>query len=126
MDDVKTFNYKHKTIRRFSSAGFEFNNFEIAITGEEENERFLQMVSELPARDGLQIVQVNKAAAAASETSVVSSLGLRGAMTADDILTGKDRAAIAAAQAGDKSAATGLLPEGQKPPNGFTGFKNLK
>lgn len=126
MSDEKTFNYKHKKIRRFSSGGFEFENFEIAITGEEENERFLKMVNELPPRDGLQIVQINKAAAAASETSVVGTLGLRGAMTADDILTGKDRAAIAAAQAENKPAPTGLVPEGPKPPNGFTGFKNLK
>lgn len=126
MSDEKTFNYKHKTIRRFASAGFEFNNFEIAIVGEEENARFLKMVNDLPSRDGLQIVQINKEAAAASETSVVASLGLRGAMTADDILTGKDRAAIAAAQSAEKTAPTGLVPEGPKPPNGFTGFKNLK
>lgn len=102
-EEIKKYLFRHKQIRRFTVAGFEFNDFELTIEGDEERERFIQIVGELPAREQVQIFEINKEAAAAAEVAVIQQVGstaVRGPMTAADILTAKDRQRIAEQQAG--------------------------
>jgi hypothetical protein len=85
--------YKHKTIRRFRVGKFEFKNHKLTIESEEDQALFEKMVSDLPVRDSREIVIVNQEAIAASETKIGDTV-VRGPMSADDILTAKDRERI--------------------------------
>lgn len=115
MAEAKLFVFRHKTIRRFSTAGFEFKNFELHIRGEEERDRFIKIVNDLPARDANQIVEVNLEARAASERSVLSPV-VRGPLAASDILTQKDGQRITS---GDPSASGNALGGTPAKPTGF-------
>lgn len=97
--------YRHKTIRRWRSGEFEFKNHELRLTKKEENDRFIELLNDLPQAETIDIVRVNEQAVAASESSVV-----RGAHGADDILTAKDAQRIADATNGGvkPTQATGL------------------
>lgn len=92
--EAKSYKFRHKTIRRFSVAGFEFENFHLIVVGDEERQRFLDIAKTLPKREALQIVEVNDTAAAAAEVSVVAESDggvVRGAATAAELMTAADR-----------------------------------
>lgn len=90
----QTWLYKHKTIRRWKTGEFEFKDFHLRIDDAEANERFVKTLEALPRIDTSDIVLVNEAAASSTESRVV-----RGPLQAGDILTAKDKAALAAANA---------------------------
>lgn len=85
--------YRHKTIRRFRVGKFEFKNHKLVIESEEDQKAFEEMIAGLPPIDSQPIVIVNAEAAAAAEKPLVSPV-VRGAMSADDILTAKDKERI--------------------------------
>lgn len=62
--------FQHKTIRRFRIANFEFKNFLLVIKDEDEANRFRDLVSTLPRRDAIGIVELDEAALAALEKPV--------------------------------------------------------
>ena len=104
MAEDTIYKFKHKTVRRFGTAQYEFHNFEIFITGDAAREEFLEVIGRLPAREKVNIVEINVEAAAAAEKSLAESANIaggggavRGAMTAGDIQTSKD-AGLAAQQ----------------------------
>jgi hypothetical protein len=92
--------FRHKTIRRFKVSEFEFDNFELILQDEDEAEKFRDLVKQLPKRDSMHIVEINDAAAAAAEKSVVgeSSTVVRGAQSAESLLTEEDRKRLALQQ----------------------------
>ncbi len=98
-ENEKSYLFRHKQVRRFKVGKFEFNNFTLRLDSEKEREEFLEIVQTLPARDSNQIVEVNEAAAAAAETSVLqASRVIHGAMGSEHILTEKDKARLQEAQ----------------------------
>lgn len=116
-EEQKHYVFRHKTIRRFSSAGFEFKNFELHLYSDEDRERFVEVYNELPPRDKNQIVEVDLEAKAASEREVSAAPIVRGAMTAGDIITQKDGQRIVS---GDAQAAANALAANPGKPAGFT------
>lgn len=98
-ENGKSYLFRHKQVRRFKVGKFEFNNFTLRLGTEKDREEFLEIVQSLPARDSNQIVEVNEAAAAAAETSVVQAQRVvHGAMGSEHILTEKDKARLQEAQ----------------------------
>jgi hypothetical protein len=86
--------FRHKTVRRFSVAGFEFKDHKMRLD-EEKAKKFRELVATLPAREQVQIVEVNEEAAAASEKPVAGPTVVRGPAQAKDILTDADRKRLA-------------------------------
>lgn len=116
--DSENFNvlYRHKRIRRFRIGDFEFKDYQLRINDSTKNDEFVALLGKIPPIDSIDIVIVNEAAAAAAERPAIGAQGIRGAMQASDILTAKDREALAAHNAA-KSGPAGN--SGAKPGQGL-------
>lgn len=95
VEETRTF--FNKKYRRFRVGRFEFRRNYLDLTPKEAEE-FLAIVTapDFPYEEAVQIVEVNRAAAAAAETSILDKVPagqgvVRGAMSASDILTAKDK-----------------------------------
>lgn len=127
-EEMQTFLFRHKQIRRYSTAGFEFSDFMLRIEGEAKRQEFLDAVSTLPDREKIQIVEVNERAAAAAETPIapVGSTAVHGAMTAADILTAKDKERLAQQNGAGQAANPAAPVPNQAQPSGFAGLNAFK
>ena len=93
-ENNERFYFRHKTINRFRVSEFEFRGNLLEIVGYENAARFVGYVNELPPIMRNSIVRVNRAAAAAAESSV--STVVKGHMGSNSIQTVRGAGAQAA------------------------------
>lgn len=129
MADDTIYRYKHKTIRRFATAQFEFKNFQIDIVGDEANDEFREVIDRLPEREKVNIVSINVEAQAAAERSFAESAvatgaggAVRGPMGAGDIKTALDSGLAAKQNPNGTDLAAAQAPA---KPVGFGGLNLL-
>ena len=101
-EEAPSFSYRHRTIRRYNYVGFQFEDFELTISGPNaiaDNERFIAAINDpgFPEIERSQIVVVDKAAQAAAERPL--SPVVRGPSESKDILTSLDKQRIVDSQA---------------------------
>lgn len=109
------FVFRHKAVRHYmisredyTQGYFEFKDFQLELRTQEERDEFIRVMSKQPAREYTQIVEINTAAAAAAERSLAPKPNpsvVRGAQSASDILTSKDRERIQQARLAQAAAA---------------------
>ncbi len=118
-DDITGIVIRHKTTNRYKLGRFEFKKFTMRLTSERDFEEFVAMVKQLPPIERNQFDILNERAIASASRPLISeeSTVVRGAMTADQILTAKDREAIAKAQGGPGTLAS--------PTNGSSGLAGI-
>lgn len=150
-----SFLYRNKSVRRYGigpNMKFMFKDYELRISDLDPevesalNDEFLACYKELPVNERMQIVIVNEVAVATAETTLeqpvlgpstgVGGKGpgkqavIRGAASADDLLTDADRERIAKVMAGQQTGDAPLggnvaasLNPNPAPASPFAGFK---
>lgn len=114
-DAPAQFVFRHKAVRHYmisredyTRGYFEFKDFQLELRTQEERDEFVRVMAKQPAREYTQIVEINTAAAAAAERSLAPAPNqsvVRGAQSASDILTSKDRERIQQARLAQAAAA---------------------